>query len=372
MNTLFHGSYAAEDVTFLLTPYKTSEVPSIAVEEKEKLIQSGQRHYSEFFTREKLPTDEYKALFRQACRLNRERFAGDLLILAAIIAKHHPAGEIILVSLARAGTPVGVVLKHLLQNHFHRQAKHYSISIIRDRGIDVEALDHIRCQPGVKEENLVFVDGWTGKGVISEELQRSISRYNHERRCSLSPDLYVVADISGTADYAATCEDYIIPSAIFNSTISGLVSRTILSEQLVAPGQFHACVYYQEYEQEDMSREFITDILAAAAEIFGSGGFAPETAARISFDKKALKEQSRACIRRFMNDYHISSRNYIKPGIGEATRVLLRRVADCVILREAGLDCTAHLQQLAREKDVEVKIDPAIPYYAMALIYELP
>ena len=55
--------------------------------------------------------------------------------------------------------------------------------------------------------------------------------------------------------------------------------------------------------------------------------------------------------------YGISSINFIKPGIGETTRVLLRRVPWKVIIDEryrtsAELE---HIMQLAKEKNVAVE-----------------
>ena len=50
---MFSGSYLPEDVTFLLKPV---HLESTDLVEKEQLIQSGQRHYSEMITREKLPS----------------------------------------------------------------------------------------------------------------------------------------------------------------------------------------------------------------------------------------------------------------------------------------------------------------------------
>ena len=48
---------------------------------------------------------------------------------------------------------------------------HYSVSIIRDRGIDENALHYIyRTHP---EGKIQFVDGWTGKGAISIELTKA-------------------------------------------------------------------------------------------------------------------------------------------------------------------------------------------------------
>jgi hypothetical protein len=63
--------------------------------------------------------------------------------------------------------------------------------------------------------------------------------------------------------------------------------------------------------------------------------------------------------------------NHVKPGIGEATRVLLRRVPDRVIVRDPDSPDVEHLLVLAQEKGVPVEADAALPYAAAALIKEL-
>src|SRR5688572_6833508 len=107
----FSGSYLAEDVTFLLKPV---ELAPTEIAEKERLIQSGQRHYSEMLSAESRPDDTYLALFEHALAVNRERFAADVARLARMLDVRRD-GQIVLVSLARAGTPVGVLLRRALR-----------------------------------------------------------------------------------------------------------------------------------------------------------------------------------------------------------------------------------------------------------------
>lgn len=127
----FSGSYPAEDVTFLLTPVK---IQPTSVTVKESLIQSGSRHYSEMISAETSPKQEYLELFHKAFNRNRGRLGRDIALLACTMANKKEK-EITLVSLARAGTPIGVMLRRALKI-MGKKVKHYSISIIRDRGID--------------------------------------------------------------------------------------------------------------------------------------------------------------------------------------------------------------------------------------------
>ncbi len=356
----FSGSYSPNDVEFLLKQITIENTP-IAV--KEALIQSGQKHYSQMLSHESLPSEAYLELFRQAMAANRRRVAADVISLAAGIIATRPHG-ITLVSLARAGTPVGVLLKRVLQSYHHINAAHYSISIIRDVGVDTHALRHIlqRHAP----ETLVFVDGWTGKGVIGRQLAASLQRFAETDNVTIPAELYVLADLSGTAAVAASAEDYLIPSCILNATVSGLVSRSVYDAQTAAAG-FHGCVYYQDFAAHDLSGFFIDGILASVAGQWGD--------ARQSIRPARYQTGQAAVAEKLLDDlatrYNVSHPNYIKPGIGEATRVFLRREARLLLLQDDAAEATLHLRWLAESRAIPIVVCPDLPYRAVALIKEI-
>ncbi len=359
----FHGSYGPEDVIFLLKILP--EQPFVSVADKEQLIQSGQRHYSEMLSPESLPSPQYLQVYEQAFTANRQRMARDCLTLASLINQQQ-SGEIVLASLLRAGTPVGVILKHILEQVFKRKVTHYSLSIIRDRGIDENALDHI-LQQDHAPESIVFVDGWTGKGVISGVLEESIANYNQRRQVNINGGLWVLADLAGSAAVSASGEDYLIPSSILNATVSGLVSRSVLNDQIGAT-DFHGCIYYQEFAEQDQSQAFATAIIADAIALAFSTMAEGKMPDAKPADKFQLAAISNAFLAQAMADYDIDDVNFIKPGIGEATRVLLRRKARLLILRDPDVVDVAHLRVLAEQKSVPIIIQPNLPYQAVSLI----
>ena len=114
--TPFHGSYAPEDVTFLLKP---ATIGLTDVRAKEALIQSGARHYSEMLSEERQPDQRYLDLYHAALARNGGRLRGDVAALAdAIAARPATAQSCTIISLARAGTPIGVLLRRaLLRRH---------------------------------------------------------------------------------------------------------------------------------------------------------------------------------------------------------------------------------------------------------------
>jgi len=363
---MFHGSYLPGDVTFLLKPL--SNVTLVEVAAKEQLIQSGAKHYSEMISPEQHPSAAYMQLFEHAWAHNGARVAGDLLKLAAMLnaAKQ---GPITLVSLARAGTPVGVILKRLLESVFEREVSHYSVSIIRDRGIDSQAIKHILAH-GHPQESIAFIDGWTGKGVITQELFTSITDYNQRHASHIDPGLWVLADLAGVATHAATQDDYLIPSSILNATISGLISRSILDESIGA-NDFHGCCYYEHLAGQDLSRRYVDD-LSQRAKTLAQQAVVPISCAPIDPATNGRRHQVQQLMTRLMQQHGIAHINHIKPGIGEATRVLLRRTPGLLILGEKAGQDVAHMRTLAAEKNVPILIDPDVaPYQAIAIIKEM-
>ena len=360
--SIFSGSYLKEDVQFLLKPI---DIASTALYEKELLIQSGKKHYSEMITKESLPSAAYLALFEQALFQNKQRMAKDLWQLAQKI-HYQKKSEIVLCSLARAGTPIGVLLKRILQHYFKRDCVHYSISIIRDKGIDRNALHYI-LNNHAHAESLTFIDGWTGKGVINSELQKSISAFNCKYQTQICADLYVLNDIAGVAAHTVSHEDYLIPSSLLNATISGLISRSILNRDYLNETDFHGCFYYAAFEKEDLSVKFIDEIMQTLAENFAA--FTQNSDLSINNQAARLK-QSQQFIQYLKETYQINNVNLIKPGIGEATRVLLRRLPNLLIVKQLKSPATQHLVLLAKEKNVPIIENRSMPYQATAIITE--
>lgn len=353
----FSGSYHPEDVTFLL---KTVELSPTDVVVKEQLIQSGQRHYSEMLSPEYPPDAQYIRLYRAALDRNGVRLAKDIVSLAAALdARSRNGREIVLASLARAGTPIGILLARALRRRGRRTA-HYSISIIRDRGLDAQALAYIAAHHDPRE--IVFIDGWTGKGAIANELRASLTGHS----LGIVPLLAVVADPAGQADIAATDDDYLIASGILNGVVSGLISRSILNTELVGPGDFHACVHYRHLAPHDLSRAFVDEIDAIAAQTF------PRDLDHDAHRRARLSEECEHLVAEIMNISSTVDRNRIKPGIAEATRAVLRRVPQRLFVRDLADPDVQHLLHLAAKKGIHVdRLSITGRYRAVAVIKSL-
>ena len=159
------GSYAAGDVAWLLKDLSDAglEAPTA---EREAAIQSGKAHYAESLPIEFQPDEAYTALFHRAVADSASRLAHAVGLVCGLVCAERgfdPARPPVLVSLARAGTPVGILMKRWLAGA-GIDAPHYTISIVRGRGIDANALAWIAARHD--SADVVFVDGWTGKGFV--------------------------------------------------------------------------------------------------------------------------------------------------------------------------------------------------------------
>ena len=341
----FSGSYRSDDVRFML---QLTQVKTISIFEKEQQIRQGV-HYGHLLSREEAPSQIYQDLFLQTLVRNASLVAQHLISLAHELKTQE---KTVLVSLARGGTPIGVLLKRTLEL-LDVQVTHYSVSIIRDYGLDLEALRFItQLHP---KENFAFIDGWTGKGVINQTLKESVKAFNRQFKQRISDDLFVLCDPAGQADIAATHQDYLLPNAMLNATISGLISRTTLSET-----GFHAVRQLQELETHDVTQFYIEEIMKTVKSQF-SQAILPvvhaSTAIQIQCQEILLE----------LSKKHQLPMNLVKPSIGEATRVLLRRQPKALILQQPSLD-TAHLEVLAANQ-CPIFLDSNLPYAAIALIH---
>ncbi len=354
----FHGSYCPDDVEILLKPI---DIDFTEVERKEQLIQSGQKHYSEMLSPEYQPSDRYLDIFHQSLRANQHIIAHHAWLLAKYLSHRK---QPVLVSLARAGTPVGVLLKRILKEYFEQDVPHYSISIIRDRGIDTQALRYIVSKHQALGQDIVFIDGWTGKGVIGRELHTWVNQFNQQHGTQISTDLYVLTDISGTAAVSASLEDYLIPSALLNATIGGLISRSVLNDEYMQADDFHACKFYTEWQAQDLSLWYIEHILQVLRDLPSL----KEQSLPTEPARQERRKQSQRFIQSSMKALNIDNINYIKPGIGEAIRVLLRRVPERILVRDIHSPLIAPFLVLAEEKQVRIEEKPDMPYQAVGII----
>lgn len=350
---LVRGSYPPGDVTFLLTDI-SDRIVEQPVESREAWLQSGVAHYSETLPVEYRPSAEYLALFHELLAAQSHEIA----LLTAVLGERllEETDQPVLASLARAGTPVGVLLRRWMARR-GVDAAHYSVSIVRDRGIDSNALRWITQRHDPRR--IRFIDGWTGKGVIATELRRAAQEFP-----AIDPRLAVLADPGWCSELFATRDDVLIPSATLNATVSGLVSRTVLND-LIGPEDFHGAKSYPELAAEDLSQHFVDTVTQAFDGVSEDEIAATGRAARSA---PPPDHRGRRIVEALQREHGLPDINLVKPSIGEATRVLLRRVPFLLLVDPTTTQPLGHLRRLAADRGVPVEERTGLGYAACALI----
>ena len=376
------STYSKDDVEILLKDI-TGMVEPLPAEVRERYIQKGV-HYCEMLPLEYTPSEKYMYAYEQAVKNYSEATAAAVSVLAEKIYKKKGA-DLVIVSLARAGIPIGILLKRYLRNKYKINVPHYAISIIRGRDIDKNALDYIEARHPA--EGIQIVDGWIGKGAILTQLEKALADYPE-----IDKELGVVSDPAGLTELCGTHDDILIPSSCLNATVTGLISRTFLRKDIIGENDFHGAAYYGELEGKDLSEAFLQNIekyftywetdgearkegTACPENILGSRESReearkertaslksnPEAREAVEYARKNKRAACPEIIHGIAAEYQVEDINFIKPGIGEATRVLLRRIPWKILInpqyKEA--DELTHIYQLASEKGVPCEISRA-------------
>lgn len=337
---MMRSTFKDSDITLLLKDL-TGIVEPVPVESYEKLIQSG-GHYSDYIACEDKPSCAYENIFRESILENSSLIARLIINMARQIVWSKCNDEIVLVSFARAGLPVGILLKRYLEKILNREIPHYGISIIKDKGIDRNALNYVLKRHNA--DSIIFVDGWTGRGKIYNELVNSLADY-----AFVNPSLAVLADPAGVAQYFGTCDDILIPNACLNALVSGLISRTIIGDY-VNGDDFHGAVYFKNLELEDLTYYFINHVWL--------------------FLRKFMKNRdSTNDLEYVVSKYCVDEKN-IKFGYNEVLRILLRRIPDKIIISSFALNNKnlEPIRELCREKGIPILYDYLCDYDVCGII----
>ncbi|MFF9000737.1 phosphoribosyltransferase [Streptomyces achromogenes] len=357
------SSYAPEEVGWLLQDLSdvALEAPT---EEREEAVQSGGAHYAESLPVEYQPSERYQELFHTALEASAARLARAVgVVTETVIGERSPRP--VLVSLARAGTPVGILMRRWARFRHGLDLPHYAVSIVRGRGIDANALRWLAAHHDPRD--VVFVDGWTGKGAITRELAQALEEFEaKEGVTGFDPEIAVLADPGSCVRTYGTRDDFLIPSACLNSTVSGLVSRTVLRADLVGPDDYHGAKFYRELAGADVSVAFLDAVCARFEEVAGTvTGAVGEL---LATDRTPTWAGWRA-VERICEEYGIHDVNLVKPGVGETTRVLLRRVPWKILARAGAGPELDHVRLLAEQRGVPVVEVGELPYSCVGLIH---
>lgn len=346
-----------DDCIFLLKDL-TDKIQEITIQEKEELIRSGVS-YSEMISKESIPSKDIKNIFLNILNRDKKLIAYYVAKISEIIYRQK-GNKLVIVSLARAGTPYGILIRKYLKLKYKVDIPHYSISIIRDKGIDSNALKYILSEH--REANIQFVDGWTGKGSITKELNKSIDDFNNKNKTNIDSSLAVISDPAKLCKVCGTREDFGIATCCLNSTVSGLISRTIHNEKYIGKDEFHGAKTLYYLKDEDYSQYFIDKI--------------DNEFNKINIDYKNLvleiedKEYSMKIVNKIRELYDVNNINNIKLSVGESARVLLRRDPRVVLVKNKSDKNVEHIIKLAEEKGVKIIEYKDSDYNCISIINE--
>ncbi|MDP3506946.1 MAG: tellurite-like stress resistance cysteine protease StiP [Candidatus Melainabacteria bacterium] len=383
---LHSGSFKPDDVIFLLHFLEPDCLGQIFDAEGEVVLEEAPASPS------------YQHYFHLALDKYAGRLAKDIIVLAAQIlladacnytgknqSQESYQEGLVIASLARAGTPLGVLLARTLRQ-INVPCRHYSIGLCPVTGVDSAALDHIL--KAYRPEQLIFFDGWTAKGAVYKTLSQSLSEYNRKGEVTIEPRLYCLSDLASVCTGCATQEDYLIPSSLLNATVCGLVSRTFT----VAPEQylpdrinaFHNAFYFQQLEKFDLSQFFVEFIWTEIRKLLG-GEWRQNLGQAMTLHQEYRREyrqgenpgyrtatfnakDTSADFLAVLCRKYDESPASIKPGITEATRAMLRRNCRALVVKNRTNPDVKHLLVLASEKNVQVIEDLELGCQAVALL----
>jgi hypothetical protein len=362
------GSYRAGEVTLLFTDL-TGVISPVGMDEVvDRARRTAGAGHRGVVPMEEPPSPRAMALFGEllAAGAGRVALLGCVLarrIAASCAAERRAGGEVVLASIARAGTPVGVILARLLRERYRTRCAHYSVSLVPGLGLDRAALAYIteRHPPGAVR----FVDAWSGKGGIARVLTGELTTAGEALGVRVSTELALLSDPGQASSLAGTRTDVLVPSAVLNAPVSGGFSRSFVPEGLGA-GEFHAAIGYPELSSYDVSREFVEAICAAAERI----AEADVTAALAASSEAPCPPRAsgwgfaEALAVEFDTPNML---NFVKPGLNETCRTLVARRPAVVLLDpDKPSPAQTAIRELATEAGVPLR-NRAMPYAAVGI-----
>lgn len=141
--------------------------------------------------------------------------------------------------------------------------------------------------------------------------------------------------------------------------MSGLISRSLYTEPELG---LHRSVFYDNLVEVDHSLDFIDHIDAV------------RRASTVPVVSLPTFEHPRYLTAKLIDkiaaDYDITNYNRIKPTIAEATRAILRREPEKILLASPHHPDTSLLRHLCQARDIEILVlgDKILPYQAITLI----
>lgn len=336
------SSYKDEDVTLLLNDV-TGKVKPVSQEERNRRVEAGE-YVRSIIIEEYKVSKEYTKIVLD----NMEKYLDKMVEVVGILSENLyelKGDDLVLVDIARAGMPIGILVKRYIKMFHGVDVPHYGISLVK--GLDKKAMEYIINKHGKK--GIQFIDGWTGKGAVAKEIRESVEKDFP----GIDPNLAVLSDCINIAKYAGTREDIYIPHAPLNASVTGLVSINVLNETFENPTGFHSAVYLEDLEEDDISAAYIERVVSK---------FTKQNPTKIE-DNEDIDDTE---IDKIAEDIK-KDKKELNPGINESARAVLRRTLEKLLVTDVNDRELAVLIELAKTKSIKVEEYPLNGYKAVAV-----
>ena len=353
---IWRGSYQEDEALFLverrpvfsMTPLQALSPQGDQLTKANHLSSKGVSdnvppltHFSHSPKIESAPDEQTLQTYRWAMSIYAKQLSQGISRLAHTListAETERKERIILISLARAGVPIGALLQGTLQR-LKINSQHYVISLVLDRGLDTRALLYLREHE--PNSTVFFVDGWTGKGAVSDELEQSLQTFQRAFNLESSeplgrpPRLVVLSDLAGRAWCAINGEDDLIPSSLLGAPICGLLGRPQLVLSNHPLWDRHMCPHWRHLCVWDQSRAHLKGLLPLVYRSLTQSS--TEHSSPICWgedERMAQQRRIQKLIHRVSSHPLYQRLGQIKPGIAEASRAVWRRAPAHVWIRD--------------------------------------
>ena len=263
--------------------------------------------------------------------------------------------DVVLVSIARAGTPVGVLVKRWLAFVHGLDVRHFSISIANGV-VDESALSWLtrRCLA----DRLQFIDGWTSKGTVARLLHRTCRA---DRWSGIDPTLAVVVDPVAAAGISATRDDVLLPHACLGAQMSGLLGAPQHSS-LAGRRLFHGVDVRRDLRGQDLTRWYLDQVEARFGAVRTASTLRSEDGDHSAGIAQARLRQSAVVAARL----GLGLNDPINVGTSEAARALFRPNPRQLVVRSKNA-ATDLLCDVAEQRNVPIELDPSLLVDAIAI-----
>lgn len=148
-----------------------------------------------------------------------------------------------------------------------------------------------------------------------------------------------------------THEDILIAGACLNATTAGLLSRAVYSREFLNEDDFYGAVFFDKLLSLDKTYDFIEKIEEKL-----------DYSDSLCCDNNMTELTGVKEVNKIAMDYGISNIHFIKPGVGETMRALIRKSPDVILVKDISNKYIEYIKDVANEKNIAIEKYPLQRY----------